>query len=186
MLQLQGLQSLRQSFCSLNSPSNQGSFSSDYSLLELHLSSLPFLTLSAPSAPVALTTVLCYPGAAVPASTARVPTVRVSFPFCAIGVSVADGCCSRGPTSSAGLNCSCSSLLLSVQPADWLAPSLSLLWVTRLPQVRHFTTSQLSLLLWFPALKEKAIPEKSFIESNIRAKQEAAQDRVSQQTHQVR
>jgi hypothetical protein len=116
-------------------------------------------------------------------------TVMVSFPFCAADASVVGSCCSSGFTSSAGLNCSCSSLLLSAQPDDWPAPSLSLLWVTGLPQVRHFTTSQLSLLFWFPALiagKKKPFQKSLLLSLILEQSRKQPQDRVSQQTHQVR
>lgn len=73
---------------------------------------------------------------------AQVPTAMAPSPFCGAEGSVAGGCCSGGDsTFPTDLYCSRSSLLLSVQPADWPASSLSLLWVTRLPQVT-------ALLLW--------------------------------------
>lgn len=117
MFQLPGLQGLRPSSCSLNSPSDQGSFSSDYIHLEMQLSSLSFLTISAlvVVVPITLTFVLCYVGAAVAATLAQVPTTMVPSPFCAAEAAVAGDCDSSGPASSAGLNCS-SSLLLPVQP----------------------------------------------------------------------
>lgn len=91
MFQLPGLQGLRPSSCSLNSPSDQGSFSSDYIHLEMQLSSLSFLTISAlvVVVPITLTFVLCYVGAAVAATLAQVPTTMVPSPFCAAEAAVA-------------------------------------------------------------------------------------------------
>lgn len=89
MFQLPGLQGLRPSSCSLNSPSDQGSFSSDYIHLEMQLSSLSFLTFSALVVPSTLTSVLCYVGAAVAATVAQVPTAMVPSPFCAAEAAVA-------------------------------------------------------------------------------------------------